>query len=53
MLPFRGENDKALGAAICQQRLRFPRATAGDDDVDAPAAATASLSAFCAIAYSS
>ena len=38
-LPFRGENDKALGVAICNARVRFPRVD-GDAPADAPAADT-------------
>jgi serine/threonine protein kinase len=40
--PFRGDNDKALGAAICNSRLRFPRHCKEDDeDEDLPAGAPA------------
>ncbi|KOO22915.1 protein kinase brain isozyme, partial [Chrysochromulina tobinii] len=45
--PFRGDNDKALGAAICNSRLRFPRHCKEDDeDEDLPAGAPAAASPF-------
>ena len=40
--PFRGDNDKALGTAICNSRLRFPRHCKDDEeDEDPPAGAPA------------
>ena len=43
LLPFRADNDKAVGVAICNARVRFPRQERDEDadDDDAPSAAPA------------